>query len=1831
MKPQSNRISSFWQGSALSRLARRWLAPLGGVLAAAVAPVALAVDLQISELSDTGYDPSPVGTVVHYTVSVVNGASTAAAGTVTLFDLPAGTALAAGAPSSCTAVPGSNGSTRVTCVNPSPMSALDPAHDFILPVVTLQHPVGSITVRAAIGYAASAPLASTPLSSLLAGDAFFGPDTNQANNVLSQSTTLTEATDLALSKTATPDPVVGGGEVTYTLSVTNHGPSAATGFKVTDSLDSNTSFVDGSASGAGWVFDGANGTYNGTLAMGASASYTFKAKANVGSGTVTNGAMVATGADKYPDNNPDNNSATVTTNVTTGADLTLFKTAAPLPATAGEQITFTLTAKNEGPSAASNVRVIDRLQSGFTFVSVSTSKGTCNAGADGVVDCSLGNMAKGEEQIITLVATVSLDVSGKRTNTASISSDTPDPFDQGEDNQGSATFDVLADGADLSIGKSKTKVRVPVWKPGQPLADSIWTSDITVTNGGPREVSGNLQVVETLAVGEKWVDAAGNDLQPGTTVTAGNWQCSVDSAYTAGSQQVVTCNMVSGYPLAKDATAGLQLYTLPLVVGELRNTVCTGGEGGSIAPLTAGGVNRDPNLSNNCAGASAWATDGYVDLKISKRTNAAGDADNILNITDTHVDFTITVHSSDDSAATGGVVINDTLPGHAGGALTIVSKSNPDWTCTTNGGSFSCASGTSLLLPGLANAFTVTVRAARPLADSLGQPASACTGNVAGRFCNTAGVGINLREANAIGITNIDDDAASDWFAVYPVTNVATTGKTITSGNPGRAGVETTYVIDYRNTQASTATGVVMRDVFTLPADDAGFVLLSALSTKPGSSCSVQTPLASGVVATPAAGGTSYANTSASPATLAITCTPVELAGNEGRNLEIKIRPNVDALNTGRTFTNVADFFLDRDGDGVADPAAGIDANGIPFNHNTDTADDSKSASLPFQAGQVNLAVEKEDKGFTGGVDPLGFDSRPGQNANNILKYRIAVRNAGPSLATGTYIEDTIQAPAGAQIRLLGSQEGSLKDPSGPLVGIGDAGALCQLTSGSNPTALGGEQTLRCSMPNAGVGIAGSGQISSDQTSYLYLVYEYLTAPPAYGATIINKVQTASNETETDTSNNKAEQTTSIRTRSDLQVVKLMSTNAPDADPSVAITANTEAMLFQPLWYVLDITNLGPGHSRSVDRSGTSPLNGSGTVITDVLASGLELINGAQVTWRKIDSPAPSGDNDLTAAGTGTCSQAGRTLTCQLGDLALDGKARVLIPARWVTLPAGGKGSNSVTLKTEQVDPTPGNDDSTVTNDITVSSLAGRVFEDSDRTPGNGGIFQGAERGLSGVTVTLSGIDLWGNAVTKTATTDSNGSYLFKDLAPSDAAGYTLTQTQPTSHSNGPVSPPTSGANAPSEGGAYSRGGSSADSSYSGIVLAGDTDGVHYDFPEVRRPSLSGVVYVDVDFSDAYGSGSDTPIAGATVELLNAVDGGVVATTTTDPTGAYRFNNLDPGITYTLREVLPSGGYRNRPSAINPGTINGQPCAAGNCVAETGVSGDAASTDRISSIDLSAGFDGINFNFGEDAVTSISGTVYLDRDNNKSLDRTAGDAGIAGVTVELKDGSGTVIATTTTDVDGNYSFADLVVGKKYTVVETQPAGYGEGRENGTEPGTGNSLNTIVINALPLAGSAGNNFGELLGSLAGAVFEDFSATAASNNNGLFDASEQPIANVTLTLTGTDINGNPVNLTTTTGNDGSYRFYDLMPANAAGYTLTQIQPSGYLDGKHTAGNGVVAGSNTAANVISGINISAGQQAIGYLFGELANATISSTVYLDRNDDGDSWLAPSRAPGA
>jgi uncharacterized repeat protein (TIGR01451 family) len=103
------------------------------------------------------------------------------------------------------------------------------------------------------------------------------------------------------------------------------------------------------------------------------------------------------------------------------ADLSLDKADAPDPVAPRDPLTYTLVATNNGPNAAPDARLLDRLRAGATFVSASPG---CMHSA-GQVDCPLGTLAPGESATVTI--TVTATDRGVITNTATVGSATPDP------------------------------------------------------------------------------------------------------------------------------------------------------------------------------------------------------------------------------------------------------------------------------------------------------------------------------------------------------------------------------------------------------------------------------------------------------------------------------------------------------------------------------------------------------------------------------------------------------------------------------------------------------------------------------------------------------------------------------------------------------------------------------------------------------------------------------------------------------------------------------------------------------------------------------------------------------------------------------------------------------------------------------------------------------------------------------------------------------------------------------------------------------------------------------------------------------------------------------------------------------------------------------------------------------------------------------------------------------------------------------------------------------------------------------------------------------------
>ena len=1844
MNESSNRRAPF-AGRAACAPARGRFASASVLLLGLWAAPAAAVDLLITRFAETdpATDPSPAGATIGYDVRFENASSDLAANTRVAFDLPSGTTLAAGSAPQCVAsatVP-----TRVTCsfgdVIGTPAGGTP--IDFVIRVRTVGLSPQTITTRAAIGNGAA--LADGDALPTGPGAPFFGADTNQNNNLAQESTTLEQAGDLEVSKVATPSPVNGGAEVTWTVTVRNNGPSTSNTLSVTDTLPAGVSYVANSFANSAADTPGTTFTLGSappvapssggslvanlpSLANGGTAVFSFRARVNVGSGTITNGVSVAAAT---ADPIPGNNTFTLDTPVNPGADLALTKSVAPAPAIAGQNVTYTLRPRNLGPSTAVNARFTDTLPNGFTLAAPpSGSNWTCSgAVGDSSFTCTRASFPVGANDDVT--ATVAVPStgpgsSGTQTNSALLESDTPDA--RTANNSASVDVSVLPDGADLAISKSKTPAAV--------ASGGTLTSTIRVQNLGPRAASGNIVAVDDLSANESW-----NGVSPP------GWSC---TGPTTGGAQVV-CTFNGPYPVAAGAfvSPNLVLSTTANAASgntQVDNRACTGGSlpaGGSnpaFEPVVAGPVQGDPNTANDCASAGSRTTTLSTDLSISKTASTAS-GDRVLDATESRITYTIAVTNG--ATATTGVVVNDPIPGWVNGQSTASVGSvgggplpplfQGAGNCTiSGGGSLVCRANSNVL--GANETVTIELRVDRPLFDSVGQtPACAgtSTAGLAHWHCNTAGVGVDLTQPDSASDSNGANNSDGDAVQVDRVANVRTTAKTPVGGNAAQNGVDKTYTISFLNAGPSAAPAQRFRDTFALGANDPGFVLVSATRTGGGSGvCAVTTT--GSVAAAAAPGGTSYTG-GAGGGTVIITCSALTLANNQSETLSVVIRPNIGA---SRTIANTATFFYDPDGDGVADPSNGTDANGsFNFNGTATAADDERSAAVTTATDAVDLITNKVDL-----VDPIGFD--PGNPASNRAVYRVTVRNSGPSLATNVRIADVIdQLPAGRTLQFIGDATAQ----AGPF-----APSACAVSAGTNPTTGPDTLSLDCVMPATG-GFTTAGTVAAGTTSTLYLQFEYQTPPSASGDTFRNTATASAQEVETNPGNNVENETTTVRARADMTLVKSLHVAAPAADPAAALPpAASGVTVRQPHFYAIDARNDGPGASLSLDRSAASQLAGTGTVVTDTLPVGLRVTG--PITWRKSGPPQAS----TTPNGTGTCTTlapipftvaAGtRTVTCTVGDLTSNtgdpGRVRIIVPAEWPAFPPASTGTatnvvNSAAITTEQVDPAGGNNATSLTTAVTRASLAGTAFEDRDRAGANGGVAQAAaaEPRIAGVTVTLSGTDAYGNAVSRTTTTDASGNYTFNDLAPSDAAGYTLTQTQPAGFANGPVNPPAFGtADGPSLSAgtpAYSRPGLTGNSTYTGIVVGTNESGVRYSFPEVRQPTLSGFVYVDANFNNVRDPGSDPAIGGATVRLLDAGATTVLATTTTSGTGAYSFDfaalGLDPMAAYVVEQPLPgpAGTYLNRPTAVNTGLEGASPCSGCAAAGDT----PSAGTDRITGVSLSTGQNGTQFNFGEvfNSSTGIGGFVYVDRNNSGSFENGGADAGtdnsqpnggLQGVTVRLEgagadgvfgNGDDPAPLTLVTGADGSYRFDNLVAGQSYRVVQTQPAGYGNGLQN---PG-----GTITITNLATAGSSGNNFGERLSSLAGVVYLD------SNNNGVRDGGEPPLAGVVIALTGTTPAG-AVNRTATTQADGSYRFDDLL---AGTYAATQqaAQPIvggvATIDARTFAGStgGTASAVGTSPSAVTGIALPVATASTANNFSETLPVSISGTVYLDGNNSG------------
>jgi len=478
----------------------------------------------------------------------------------------------------------------------------------------------------------------------------------------------------------------------------------------------------------------------------------------------------------------------------------------------------------------------------------------------------------------------------------------------------------------------------------------------------------------------------------------------------------------------------------------------------------------------------------------------------------------------------------------------------------------------------------------------------------------------------------------------------------------------------------------------------------------------------------------------------------------------------------------------------------------------------------------------------------------------------------------------------------------------------------------------------------------------------------------------------------------------------------------------------------------------------------------------------------------------------------------------------------------------------------------------TVQQQVTPFTISGTVYHDVDLD----GHHDNGEQGISGVELSLYRFNensgQWEDTGLRSIT-DGNGHFSFTGNEPGK---YRVVETQP----NGYFS---TGSTAGSGGTVESV------DAITDITLLGGENSTGHKFGEALPGQLSGHVYHDAD-NDGNKDAGETGIGGVIIRI-DTVGGGPSYQTTTAADGSWSISGLDPTKTYTVTEVQPGGNWLDGKDAV--GSLGG---TLGN--------------DIVSNVSFTtSGQQGENYNFGELKPASLTGRVFADYNNNMVVDGS--DHGIAGVIVELLDANGSVIATTTTDANGYYSFTDLTPGESYGVREVQPAGYYDGGEKvGSSGGSITGNDTIRFITLDSDEDAtGYDFGELApASISGYVYGDL------NNNGTRDGADPGLAGVMMELL--DANGDGLGIYATTDSNGFYQFENLAPGT---YGVRQAaQPDGWFDGLDSAGNAGGTAHNPGDKITS-VSLNPGQNATNYNFGELPPASLSGVVYVDLNDNG------------
>ncbi len=1482
-------------------------------------------------------------------------------------------------------------------------------------------------------------------------------------------------------------------------------------------------------------------------------------------GSFTNTVSIASGNNNYFDADPSNNIANVNYVVDPGTDIQALGSFPSAAQITGSSQLLTLTHKNNGPLNNPANGIVETIVPATFTIGVlpagctQTAAQSLTVGATTyngtLLSCTVGALLVGAQQ--SFIIPLTMPAAPEASSFPVVVLPPPGRADANMGNNSILLpYQVVNPFADLRASKSKS--------PGGPQpSGTVVTSTLTVHNDAASPSAAAYDATHPLRI----VDYARPEEVDGglvSGVTAG-WICTVATGIVApafiadvNKTTRIACEKAGPGSLAMGASDAVSFTSTIAPVAapiELTNRACTGSQALTALGLADTDGPQPPDggrTANDCANAGTGliatpVVSGKAQVSIKKESSVdnatyfdlvataptlAGPATTLywrMTVTTPSV----AVNASQETIPT--LFVTDNIPGIVNVVTTgapAPSYRTPAITVTTTPNTFgSCANiaaGSAALTCNFSNVPAgTTIVIDVPVSRAL-------TGGI---LTNTA----TLTSPNAILTApaggQLNDNAAVD---VAPVVDVALTTKTVTPAVPS-VGQIITFTITAQNLGLANITGnsqFTITDTLNTGVPTLGVPAYDIISVTPSNSAKISCA-ASNIV------------------TGAISCTnTAQINRYETQTISIQARVKKPAGIGGAAnsvlYSNVVNTAFVTLDPSYCEYKIETITNGsvsAACNDAASTSNNSKSVTFDIKVPAIDLQQGKVAVYPAGQTQFLIGDQ---------LRYRFSVRNAGPSRAEDVIMTDILTVPTGFHIVMAAAMPDKLNlVPASSGYALVSKAVVCTQSAADANVICKLDAVVANSFLDAGQEV--NFEIAMDMSGTA-------TGPVTFG----NKVFVCADETNVYESsgkcssdpalagNNLAAVNNVVFPKADLEVVSKTTVTASPVD------------LAQPVEYAIVLRNNGTATTAKMRLVDTLPTgfewlnSGAQLPVASVTAGSAATLSGALVLANAV--PANGTDNVCFISNgitnvTTLAQQQG--ITCDIGGNFPPGAANTITLKLFARAKPGlydGSAPNAPYLVNRtnsasifpgkdatgtdiSVDNNPANNTKTSTVQVQSAKIAGRVFLDLNNNGDQDDTTLITDQGIGGVTITLTGTDKYGNAVSRNVASSSvaagpaslRGDYLFDNLTPSDAAGYTITETQPAAYGNGAPQANTARAirnavssNVTPSGASYGASNTAGTSVLSGVVLAGGANGVQFDFPETQRPYLSGFVYLDAN-NDGVKDPADAGINGVTMTLIGCSSG--------------------------------PNGVLNTPGPIGAGPVV--------CVGDDRV----VSKTLVTATDATYGAGYYQFALDEPgrytviqqvAQPAVAGVVSL---RGKT---TAGTVGL--VTSALGSNDGGTRGTVNTTASNAGGTAGVLQEVNSTVAASQ-------------------LRDVVINN-SAAISINNNFGEILpASITGVVYTE---KGVLNSNYTWGG-DWPFPGVSLTLTGTDDLGQAVSQTATTLSDGSYVFSNLRPGTV--YQVVKTNPSpavtnevgGAFPGKDVAN--VVRGTHLNDNAISTIALVSG----------------------------------------